>query len=67
MKTFFNLVGVILLICALVFGIVMLREHQSGWLFTLYRQNMSHEPLALASATPFDAVETKTVAEWQKG
>ena len=66
MKTFFNLVGVILLICALVFGIVMLREHQSGWLFTLYRQNMSHEPLALASATPFDAVETKTVAEWQK-
>ncbi len=64
MKTILNLLGVILLICALVLGIVTVSKTQSGWLFTMYRQEMSHEPLALIPATPFGATETMSMAEW---
>ncbi len=64
MRTFLNIVGVILLICALVFGIVITWEYQSGWLFSVMRQYEDHEPLALALAEPFGATETRSMAEW---
>ena len=64
MKTILNVIGVILLICALVLGIVAVAEYQSGWLFSVYRQNMEHESLALTTATPFDAAEVKSMEEW---
>ncbi len=64
MKTFLNIVGVILLICALVIGIAALWEVQSGWFFSLMRQYEEHEPLALTAAESFDKTETKSMEEW---
>ena len=64
MRTFLNILGVILLICALVFGIVVAWEYQSGWLFSVMRQSQTHEPLAITPAKSFDDTETKPLTEW---
>ena len=64
MRTFFNIVGVILLACALVFGAVTVWNTQSGLLFSTLRKYEEHEPLALTLAAEFDATETKSMQEW---
>lgn len=64
MKNFWNIIAVILLACTLVLGSYGGLYLQSGWLFSMARQAEEHEPLALTPAEPFDATETKTMAEW---
>ena len=64
MRTFFNIVGVILLACALVFGAVTVWNTQSGWLFSTLRKYEKHEPLALTPAVAFNDTETKSLEEW---
>ena len=64
MKSFLNIVGVILLACAIVLGIFATWEYQSGWLFSIMREYEPHEPLAIVPAEPFDATKTKSMTEW---
>lgn len=64
MKNFWNIIAAILFACTLVFGSYGILYLQSGWLFSMARQAEEHEPLALIPAKPFDATETKTMAEW---
>ena len=64
MRTFLNIVGVILLICVLVCGVVTVWDTQSGLLFSVLRKYEEHEPLALTPAAEFDATETKSMQEW---
>lgn len=64
MRTFINIVGVILLICVLVCGVVTVWDTQSGLLFSTLRKYEEHEPLALTPAAEFDATETKSMQEW---
>lgn len=64
MRTFINIVGVILLVCVLVFGLVTVWDTQSGLLFSVLRKYEEHEPLALTPAAEFDATETKSMQEW---
>ena len=64
MRTFLNIIGVILLICVLVCGVVTVCDMQSGWLFSTLRKYEEHEPLALTPAAEFDATETKSMQEW---
>ena len=64
MKTFLNIVGVILLICVLAFGVVAVQETQGRWIFSMLRQSQEHEPLALTPVVSVGATETKSMEEW---
>ena len=64
MKTFLNIVGVILLICALTLGIAAAWETQSAWLFSILRQSEKHDPLALIPTDSVGNTETKSMDEW---
>lgn len=64
MKKFLKVALIILLICALVVGLIVFWEYESGWLFSLLRKYQSHEPLALTPVKPFENVQTKTLFEW---
>lgn len=64
MKKFLKIALILLLVCALIVGLVVVWEYQSGWIFAFFRRYKSHEPLALTPAEFFDRTETKTTAEW---
>lgn len=64
MKKFWKIFVAILLAIVLILGLCGILYHQSGWLFSMARQAKEHDPLALIPAKPFDATETKTMADW---
>ncbi len=64
MKTFLNVLGVILLICALVFGILIGGEYVRGYLFYICRLHEEHIPLQLTSTVLTEDSTTKPIAEW---
>ena len=64
MKTFLNVVALILFMCILVTGIVSFENHQSGTLFAYLRMHKEHAPLALTPTTPQGNTQTQTLWEW---
>ena len=66
MKNFWNVLGVILLACAIVFGIFVTWEYQSGWLFSVMREYEPHEPLSLAIAEPFGDTKSQSLNDWMQ-
>ena len=64
MKTFLNIVALILFICVLVTGVVAFQNHQSGMLFSYLRMHQEHEPLALTPVAELDDTSTKSMQEW---
>ena len=65
MKNFLNLLGVILLACALVFvGAFVLGGNAGGYLFYISRLNETHIPLQITPTTPVAGSIAKPMAEW---
>ena len=64
MKTFLNLVALILLVCVLVTGAVSFENRHSGTLFSYLRIHQKHESLALTPAKPVVSTQTQTLEEW---
>ena len=65
MKNFLNILGVVLLACAIVFvGVAVLGGYASGYLFYVSRLKMSHIPLQLSQTEPIQGSITKPIEEW---
>lgn len=64
MKTFFKVLLILLLVCALAIGGTVVWKYQGGWFFKLVRRYDPHEPLALTPATTFEATDSKLLTEW---
>ncbi len=65
MKNLLNILGLILLACAIVFvGVAVLGGYASGYLFYVSRLQMSHIPLQLTATAPIDGSIEKTMNEW---
>ena len=65
MKNLLNILGVILLACALVFsGVAVLGGYAGGFLFYVSRMQMSHIPLQLSQVEPVSGSVTKPIEEW---
>ena len=64
MKHFLNVLGVILLACAIVFGVFATWNYAAGFLFYVSRLQAVHTPLQLSAAEPVEGGIKKPIGEW---